>query len=221
VRKALLEQYHFARFYVRLYGLGGGLRFAWGLMRCRSEHLLRVDLRAVKGQFDDRVNRAFDCRVVRSPEEFESVYEPYRAVVGRYIAAADRQRLASGRDILALAYRDGELAGWMWITKGPMNFGNRTLQATDCLVHRCRTLRPFRRQRLFATLLVHMHETLADEGMEWGYAGVKPFNTAPLRGFPSLGWEDGGQFVTSPPLTRLFRRLFRRRDTTGPWHEPG
>jgi hypothetical protein len=208
----LTEKLEAIRFYFKLLGLKGGIDFAINLMRCGRETIYSVDLTGRRSEHSAVINPGLDFRFIENVEQYDALVSDYAAAEGKALAKCDRKRIASGKECLAVVYRQGQLAGWGWIRKGPLKYGNCELERSDCVIHKCRTLRPHRRHGVYVTLLVNLQNVLANRGVRRVYIGAKSFNEVSLRGIEKAGFR----FVEECDLGSFWSRLFHHLRGKGP-----
>jgi len=188
------------RLYFRLYGFKGGVKFAYGLFRCSTESIYFLDL-SKQGADDAIINQKLDVRLIDSAELFDEVAEDFSDVKGRLLVTLDRERIISGEEFLAVVYDGGRLAGWGWVRKGPLRYGNVRVGQKECVVHKCRTVRCHRRRGVYVTLLSKLVQIMSERGFTKAYIGAKSFNKASLKGIEKAGFEfleecDVGSFAS-------------------------
>lgn len=199
------------RFHFRLWGLKEGMSFVINLMRCGKETIYCVDLKE-RRDYSVIMNPELDFRFIENPQRYDSISLDYAAVKGTTSAARDRERIVSGKESLAVMYRQGRFAGWGWVRKGPVRYGNCRVGPSDCVIHKCRTVREHRRQGVYITLLVSLQNTLADRGIRRAYIGAKSFNKVSLRGIEKTGF----QFVEECNLGSFVSRSWHHITGKGP-----
>ncbi|MBA7486006.1 hypothetical protein ES707_21558 [subsurface metagenome] len=199
------------RLYFRLYGFKDGVKFAYGLFRCSTESIYSLDL-SKQGANDAIINQKLDVRFIDSTELFDAISSDFSAAKGRLLASLDRGRVVSGKEFLAVAYDEGKLAGWGWVRRGPLRYGNCRLSQKECVIHKCRTIRCRRRRGVYVTLLVNLQNALADRGIRRAYIGAKSFNKVSLRGIEKAGFE----FVEECNLGSFASRLLHHLKGKGP-----
>jgi hypothetical protein len=193
--------------YFKLYGLRGGLTFAIGLLRCRTESIYSAELGKQKKCVERLINPEMRVKLIENAEEFDVMLPDYAAVTGAWMAQHARQLIISGEDYLAAVYKGGRFTGWGWVKKGPLTYGNCRLGKLDCVIHKCRTLREFRRQRVYTTLLISLMENLQQRGFRNVYIGAKSFNKASLKGIEKVGFEFVEQYDVGSFVSRLLYHL--------------
>jgi hypothetical protein len=208
----LTEKLEAIRFYFKLFGLKGGIGFAVNLMCCGRETIYSVGLTEQQSDHSAIINPRLDFRFIENTEQYEAFMSDYAAARGKTLAKCDREKIASGKDYLAVIYRQGRLAGWGWIKKGPLKYGNCKLELSDCVIHKCRTLREHRKHGVYVTLLVNLQNALAHRGFEQVYVGAKSFNKVSLHGIEKAGFR----FVEECDLGSFWSRLLHHLRGKGP-----
>jgi hypothetical protein len=199
------------RFYFRLYGFKGGVKFAYGLFRCSTESIYFLDL-SKQGANDAIINQKLDIRFIDSIGLFDEISSDFSAAKGRLLASLDRLRVVSGKEFLAVAYDEGNLAGWGWVRTGPLRYGSCRLSQKECVIYKCRTIRCHRRRGVYVTLLRNMVKIMSERGFEKAYIGAKSFNKASLGGIKQAGFE----FVEECDLGSFVSRLLHHLKGKGP-----
>jgi hypothetical protein len=204
-RNNLMRMLDSVRFYFKLYGFGGGIRFALGLLTGDSEYVYCIDLKAIEKMFVNPKTE-FEVRFICDWEEFACVMDDYAAAKTKWLALQDKKRIIEGNEFLAVVYKQNSLAGWGWVRRGPFRYGNNYLKKSECLIHKCRTIRSYRRAGVYYTLLVSLKPILGSKGYEKVYIGTKTFNKASIKGIEKAGFE----FVEEYYLGGFVRRLLSR-----------
>jgi len=194
------------RLYFRLYGFKGGVKFAYGLFRCSTESIYSLDL-SKQGANDAIINQKLDIRFIDSIGLFDAISSDFSAAKGRLLASLDRGRVVSGKEFLAVAYDEGKLAGWGWVRRGPLRYGNCRLSQKECVIHKCRTIRCRRRRGVYVTLLRNMVKIMSERGFEKVYIGAKSFNKASLGGIKQAGFEFAEECDLGSFVSRLLHHL--------------
>lgn len=199
-------------FYFKLYGFKGGLAFAMGLLRCRTELIYSVELGKQEKGSARLINPHLDVKLIESTEEFDLIQPDYVAATGSWLARRGYRLIASEKEYLVVVYKEGQFAGWGWVKKGPLIYGNCKVGETECVIHKCRTLPNYRRQGVYSTLLVSLQDILADKGLQRAYIGAKSFNKVSLTGIERTGFE----FVEECNLGSFVSRLWHHIRGKGP-----
>lgn len=194
------------RFYFYLYGFIGGVKFASGLVKSGVEKIYHFNL----GK--NRLNAALinpDLRfqLVESEKQFDDIYKDYVKTKGRLLAEEDRRRIIQKREILGVIYKGDIFAGWGWIKSGPLMYGNNKVSENDYVIHKCRTLRTVRRQRVYATLLVNILKELHNRKTNMVFIGAKDFNIASLTAIEKVGFQLVEKYDSGSFIFRLFSHI--------------
>jgi FemAB-related protein (PEP-CTERM system-associated) len=128
--------------------------------------------------------------------------------------SADEIRTRFGRgDRCFVAKRDGYVAHYLWIcfSEGAVIPLARPLplSANDAYLYNARTLRPFRRQRIFSRVLLAVARRLRHEGIERLWAGLDARNVPSQRGVLSLGFRLVREIDTQRAFGITLRRHWR------------
>lgn len=158
------------------------------------------------GHFEDKmvINRNLDVHFIDSAELFDEVAEDFSDVKGRLLVALDRERIISGEEFLAVVYDGGRLAGWGWVRKGPLRYGNFCVGQKECVIHKCRTVRCHRRRGVYVTLLSKLVQIMSEREFTKAYIGAKSFNKVSLSGIKKAGFE----FIEDCELGYFLSRLW-------------
>jgi hypothetical protein len=194
------------RLYFRLYGFKDGVKFAYGLFRCSTESIYSLDL-SKQGANDAIINQKLDVRFIDSTELFDAISSDFSAAKGRFLASLDRGRVISGKEFLAVVYDEGKLAGWGWVRRGPLRYGNCRLSQKECVIHKCRTIRCHRRRGVYVTLLRNMVKMMSEKGFEKVYIGAKSFNKLSLGGIEKAGFGLVERYKVGSFWSRFFSHV--------------
>jgi hypothetical protein len=195
------------RFYFKLYGFKGGITFALGLVRHPSIYIFAVDLTKNFAHLENLINPELNFLLITDAAGFDSIMKDYASIKGKSLALQDKQRVVSGKEYLGVVYKHDQFAGWGWVKKGPLKFGNCQLTDYDCAIVKCRTLRSQRRQGVYATLLVRMQQALKAQGFQKAYIFAIPFNKASLGGIEKVGFEFVEECNRGSFVSRLIRHI--------------
>jgi GNAT superfamily N-acetyltransferase len=200
------------RLYFKLYGFKGGFVFAVGLMRCRTESIYSIRPENREKNLERFINPELEVKLISNAEDFAPIRTDYAAATGTLLAQRGQQSITSGKEFLTVVYKQGRLAGWGWVKKGPVTYGNCKVGENECVIHKCRTLPDYRRQGVYSTLLVSLQDILANKGFQRIYIGAKSFNKVSLRGIERAGFE----FVEECNLGTFTSRLWHHIRGKGP-----
>lgn len=198
---------HSVRFCCKFFGFKGAINLALGLMRHRTIYIFVVDLKKNKYRLESIINPKLDVRLITNATDFDLIIDDYAAVKGKFLAFRDREHIVSGREYLGVVYLQGRFAGWGWVKKGPIRYGNCQLTQSDCAITKCRTLRSYRRQGVYVTLMAKLQQMLAEKGFQKAYGSAIPYNKASFGGIKKVGFVfldecDRGSFIS-----RLLRHI--------------
>ncbi|MDH4202558.1 MAG: hypothetical protein OEV87_06655 [Phycisphaerae bacterium] len=177
-----------AKFYFKLHGFIGGVKFAYGLLRSGVEiiYIFKPALDKIKIEL---INPKLTFRLIQAPDQFDLIYNDYSEIRGDFFAQEDKRRMRSKKEWLAIIYKDEILAGWGWVKFGCFTYGTNKVTEKDCIIHKCRTVRSIRRQRVYVTLLVKLLNDLKEKKVQKVYIGAKDFNYASLKAIDKIGFR--------------------------------
>jgi hypothetical protein len=196
----MIELVEYIKFYFSLYGFMGGLKFFFNLLICGEEKIYIFDIKKDTHFEKTFINPELEFKFIENRQEFDKIEKDYASVKGKRLARKDRRRVEAGREYLGVVYKSGVFAGWGWVKAGPLKYGNSSLAKNECVIHKCRTLRNFRRQRVYATLLLSLMKNLRHRHFNNIYIGAKSFNIPSLRAIEKVGFNfieefDAGSFI--------------------------
>lgn len=123
------------------------------------------------------------------------------------VDSAQAQRRFSGGRRCFVAWVDGSIAAYGWVSQGVERIGEleRTLRLApdEAYIWDCATLPPYRGQRLYGALLSHIATTLCHDGIRRLWIGASLSNTPSIRGFAATGFQ--------PVLQLTYMRLLGMR----------
>lgn len=187
-------------FYFELYGFKGGIQFAYGLFKSGVEQIYTINTNHDKVNAD-LINSGFHFSLVSNSDQYELIKDSFACIKGcEFLAEEGEGRIRSGSEWLGVIFKEDVLAGWGWIKPGPLTYGSSRVSREDCVIHKCRTLRAFRRQRVYATLLVNVVKECQSRNIKSVFIGAKDFNTASLAAIEKVGFKfveryDSGHFL--------------------------
>lgn len=203
----ILNKLELIRFYFRLYGLSGGLKFFLNLFCCGKEKIYCFDLINKTSIDTTLVNSNLNFKFIKNQIEFNQIKTDYISIRCKRLAEKDQQRLETKREYLGVIYKSNIFAGWGWVKMGPLRYGSNYLTKNDCIIHKCRTLQTLRRQRVYTTLLVDLLGELQQKGLHNVYIGAKSFNTPSLKAIEKTGFKFVEEFEAGSFVSRLLSHL--------------
>jgi len=191
-------------FYFKLLGFRDGIWFALSLIYSGKETIYCSGLKKLNIENSSVPSGGLSFRLIETAQQYDEIISDYAHVKGPVLSKLDRNRIVNGTELLALIYDGKEFAGWGWVYKGPLRYGNIRVSNDDCVIHKCRTLPEHRGKGVYFNLLLNLKFTLAKRGFEKVYIGAKSFNQASLSGIEKAGFD----FVEECDLGAFPARLF-------------
>ncbi len=193
-------------FYFRLYGFTGGIKFAIGLLKSGVEKIYCFDLNTDKFN-KSLINSELKFQIIENENQFNNIYEDYVNIKGRLLANEDKKRIMCKKELLGVIYKDDCLAGWGWIKLGVLKYGNNKLSQNECIIHKCRTIRTVRRQKVYSTLLIAFLTELKLRDIKKAFIGAKEFNIASLAAIEKVGFKFVEKFNSGNFFVRTVNHL--------------
>lgn len=189
-----------------MYGFIGGVKFALGLLKSGVEKIYHFNLS--KNHLNTAlINPDLRFQLIESEKQFDDIYKDYVKIKGRLLAEEDRRRIIQRREMLGVIYKGNVFAGWGWIKSGPLMYGNNKVSENDCVIHKCRTLRTVRRQKVYTTLLVNILKELHNRETSKVFIGAKDFNIASLAAIEKVGFQLVEKYNSGNFIFRLFSHI--------------
>lgn len=193
--------------YFRVHGFVGGFQYLLNLIGTGDECVYVFDLDQIDLLKNVAINQNAAFSLQKEIEPNKQIYQEFINVKGKNKARKDIERYRRNRDNVAIITINNSLAGWGIISDKKQGESSKP----SCLIHSCVTLRKFRRNRVYVSLLCNTLKKLKQEGYEFAFITSKIFNRASIGAIEKVGFK----YVRLEKNGSLLERLFRHFAKTG------